>query len=150
MTMIGHLVRLMARHDLTEIELTRGDQRVRLRRGPRGKVVAVPPDAVVTPVSTPTPAAADTTVAPPRPARHLIDVKSPGPGTFYAQEKPGAAPYVTLGARVTPTTIVGQIEAMKTYNEITADCSGVIAEVCVENAQIIEYGQVLFRVDPAG
>jgi acetyl-CoA carboxylase biotin carboxyl carrier protein len=82
------------------------------------------------------------------PSRQLVEIKSPTVGTFYAQEKPGAPPYVSVGSRVTPTTIVCQIEAMKIFNEITADCSGVIAEVCVQNKEFVEYGTVLFRVDP--
>ena len=61
-----------------------------------------------------------------------------------------AEPYVRVGARVTPTTVVCQIEAMKLFNEIQAECSGVIAEILVENQQPVEWGQVLFRVDPTG
>ncbi|HVS35411.1 MAG TPA: biotin/lipoyl-containing protein, partial [Gemmataceae bacterium] len=57
-------------------------------------------------------------------------------------------PYVKVGGKVTPTTVVGLIEAMKLYNDVQAGCSGVIAEIAVENQQPVEYGQVLFRVDP--
>jgi acetyl-CoA carboxylase biotin carboxyl carrier protein len=71
-------------------------------------------------------------------------------GTFYNREKPDAAPYVAVGSRVGPRTIVGQLEAMKLFNEVYAECSGVIAEILVDNAQFVEYGTVLFRVDPAG
>src|SRR5262249_56279028 len=81
-------------------------------------------------------------------ARRLDAIRSPTPGTFYAAPKPGAEPFVRVGSRVTPTTVVGIIEAMKILNEITADCTGVITEVLVENQQPVEFGQVLFRVDP--
>jgi acetyl-CoA carboxylase biotin carboxyl carrier protein len=57
---------------------------------------------------------------------------------------------VTVGSRVQPDTVVCMIEAMKLFNEITADCSGVIAEVLVQNKDPVEYGTVLFRVDPSG
>jgi acetyl-CoA carboxylase biotin carboxyl carrier protein len=57
---------------------------------------------------------------------------------------------VRVGTRVSPTTVVGLVEAMKIFNEVQAECSGVIAEVLVENEQAVEWGQVLFRVDPTG
>ena len=58
-------------------------------------------------------------------------------------------PFVRIGDRVTPTTVVGLIEAMKLFNEVTADCSGVIEEVVAQNQQAVEFGEVLFRVNPA-
>ncbi len=146
---IKYLVRLMGRHDLSEIDLREGDLRIRLRRGALplpGTPLAIPPaDAVhATPVPA-TPASnaqADKTTKP----VHLI--KSPTPGTFYSAASPEAEPFVQVGARVTPTTVVCIIEAMKIFNEITADCTGVITEVLAENQQPVEYGQVLFKVDP--
>ena len=71
-------------------------------------------------------------------------------GTFYRAPEPGAEPYVSVGARLTVGQTVCIIEAMKIMNEIEAELSGVIREVCVEDAQPVEYGQVLFRVDPNG
>ena len=73
-----------------------------------------------------------------------------GAFAFYAQAKPGLPPFVTVGSRVTPSTVVCIVEAMKVLNEIPADCSGVIAEICVENGDPVEFKTVLFRVDPAG
>jgi acetyl-CoA carboxylase biotin carboxyl carrier protein len=141
------LARLMSHHDLSEIDLSDGSSRVRLRRGHHG------PATVVSSLAAPPVAAAaadSTPAAPAAPARTLIDIKSPGPGTFYSREKPEAAPYVALGTRVTPEMVVGLIAAMKIYNEIPAGCSGVIVEILVENEQPLEYNSVLFRVDPAG
>jgi acetyl-CoA carboxylase biotin carboxyl carrier protein len=77
-------------------------------------------------------------------------IKSPTPGTFYSSPSPDAEPFVRIGSRVTPTTVVCVIEAMKIFNEIQAECSGVITEISVENQQPVEYGQVLFKVDPTG
>ncbi len=71
-------------------------------------------------------------------------------GTFYASPEPGAQPYVKGGSRVTAGQVVCIIEAMKIMNEIESEVQGVIREVCVENAQPVEFGQVLFRVDPHG
>jgi len=147
---IEQLVALMSKHELSEIDLREGEQRICLRRG--GFAAAIANPSVVerpTPAALPTPKAND--VPPPAPSgRQLIEIKSPTVGTFYAQEKPGAPPYVAVGSRVAPTTIVCQIEAMKIFNEITADCSGVLVEVCVQNKEFVEYGTVLFRVDPNG
>jgi acetyl-CoA carboxylase biotin carboxyl carrier protein len=87
----------------------------------------------------------------PKPATTAtIPITSPTPGTFYAASKPGAPPFVQVGSRVTPTTVVCVIEAMKIFNEITADCTGVVTSILVENQQAVEYGQVLFQVDPTG
>src|SRR5436190_1546206 len=76
------------------------------------------------------------------------DIKSPTPGTFYARPNPEAEPYVKVGSRVEPKTVVCTIEAMKLYTEIQAECSGVIQEILVENGQFVEFDTVLFRVDP--
>jgi acetyl-CoA carboxylase biotin carboxyl carrier protein len=144
------LAGLMSRHDLSEIDLSDGGRRLRLRRGPRGRVAVLPPHPAPATVAPPAAVSAPAPTTNTAPARRLIDIKSPGPGIFYASLKPDTPPYVTQGARVTPETVVGQIGAMKVFNEITAGCSGVIAEILVENEQHLEYGQVLFRVDPAG
>jgi acetyl-CoA carboxylase biotin carboxyl carrier protein len=69
-------------------------------------------------------------------------------GTFYAQPEPGADPYVRVGSRITPGQTLCIIEAMKIMNPLDAEVSGVLREVCVEDAQPVEFGQVLFRVDP--
>ncbi|HEV3260108.1 MAG TPA: acetyl-CoA carboxylase biotin carboxyl carrier protein [Gemmataceae bacterium] len=143
---IKDLVALMSRHDLSEIDLREGDLRIRLRRGRRE--AAAPSPAVPAPAPAAPPAAAN--AEPTKPARALATIKSPTPGTFYSAPTPDAEPFVRVGTRVTPTTTVCIIEAMKIFNEIPADCSGVIAEVLVENQQPVEYGQVLFKVDPAG
>ena len=80
----------------------------------------------------------------------LKEIKSPMVGTYYKAPEPGADPYVKVGSRVTTGQTVCIIEAMKIMNEIEAEITGVIREVCVEDAQPVEFGQVLFRVDPNG
>ena len=84
------------------------------------------------------------------PVSKLLEIKSPMVGTFYAASEPGAAPYVKPGGRVAAGQVVCIIEAMKIMNEIEAEVTGVVREVCVESAQPVEFGQVLFRVDPNG
>src|SRR5690606_19601124 len=80
----------------------------------------------------------------------LKEIRSPMVGTFYAQPEPGADPYVRVGSRVATGQTVCIIEAMKIMNEIEAELSGVVREVLVEDASPVEYGQVLYRVDPNG
>jgi acetyl-CoA carboxylase biotin carboxyl carrier protein len=155
---IKYLVRLMGKHDLSEVDLREGDLRIRLRRGPTGRAeaITVPPTAMpvaaqATPAAAPTaaamaPAAAQAETS----AKQLHEIKSPTPGTFYAASSPEAEPFVRIGSRVNPDTVVCIIEAMKVFNEIPAECSGAIVAIQVENGQPVEYGQVLFKVDPTG
>ena len=84
------------------------------------------------------------------PAVQLLEIKSPMVGTLYKAPEPGADPYVKVGSRVSTGQVVCVIEAMKIMNEIESEMQGVVREVCVENAQPVEFGQVLFRVDPHG
>jgi len=100
----------------------------------------------------PTAGAAGGGAAAPAPAAvsHLLEIKSPMVGTFYSAPEPGAQAYVKGGARVNVGQVVCVIEAMKIMNEIESEVGGVVKEVCVQNAQPVEFGQVLFRVDPNG
>ena len=140
---IKQLVQLMVDNDLSELDVSDGERRISLKRGPSGLPVvaggAMP--AVVAPL------AAAAAAAPP--AEPLLEIKSPMVGTFYAAPSPDSEPYVAAGAAVSDDTVVCIIEAMKVMNEIKAECAGVVVEVCVKNAQPVEYGQVLFRVRPS-
>ena len=79
-----------------------------------------------------------------------IEVKSPMVGTYYSAPEAGARPYVTVGSRVTTGQILCIIEAMKIMNEIESEVAGVVTEVLASDAEPVEYGQALFRVDPNG
>lgn len=83
-------------------------------------------------------------------ASSLKDVKSPMVGTFYKSPEPGAEPYVKVGSRIAVGQTVCIIEAMKIMNEIEAEVAGVVREVLVDDSQPVEFGTVLFRVDPNG
>jgi acetyl-CoA carboxylase biotin carboxyl carrier protein len=83
-------------------------------------------------------------------AAHLKEIRSPMVGTFYKAPEPGAEAYVKVGSRVTPGQTVCIIEAMKIMNEIEAEIAGAVREISVEDGQPVEFGQVLFRVDPNG
>jgi len=123
----------------------------------RTSAMAAYPQAVAVPVPAvagapaPAPQEAEPREAPRPPAAPALkEIKSPMVGTYYKAPEPGADPYVKVGSRVTSGQTVCIIEAMKIMNEIEAEITGVIREVCVEDAQPVEFGQVLFRVDPNG
>lgn len=148
--MVRELAEVMTKHDLSEVDLDTDAGRLRLRRGPRTVAAAAPlsaPPAAV-PAALPTPTAGQP-VDKPKPSRSTLEIKSEAIGIFYARPKPEQDPYVKVGSKVTATTVIGLIEAMKMFNEITAGVSGTIAEVLVDNQQPVEYGTVLFRVDPS-
>lgn len=153
---VEYLLKLMSEHDLAEVDLKEGDQRIRLRKG-----AAIPPAFYPAPhpvaaapvphvVSAPAAASSAVPSAPaPAPARNLIEIKSPMVGTFYSKPDPKKPDFVSIGDKVTPKTVVCTIEAMKTYNPVAAECAGTIAEVCVKSGDFVEYGTVLFRVEPS-
>ena len=80
----------------------------------------------------------------------LLEIKSPMVGTFYSAPEPGAKPYISVGDRVSKGRIVCVIEAMKIMNELESEYDGVVREVGVSDSHPVEYGQVLYRVDPSG
>ena len=84
------------------------------------------------------------------PKANLLEVKSPMVGTFYASPEPGTPAYVSVGSRVAKGQVLCIIEAMKIMNEIESEFSGVVRDVLAQDAHPVEYGQVLFRVDPNG
>lgn len=150
---IRQLVKLMVENDLTEMDITDGEDKVFLKRGTEvtGPVVMAAPAAPAAPAAQAAPAAAapaPAAEAPAQPASDLIEITSPMVGTFYASPSPDSDAFATIGTKVTDDTVVCIVEAMKVMNEIKAECSGTIAEVCVKNAQPVEFGQVLFRVKP--
>lgn len=145
------LVELMEKHGLTEICLKKGDEKWKLRRGPElGKPIAVStiPGAIPFPSH---PQGADETASEPKPAAEpegTVTINSPTVGTFYASPTPDDPPFVSVGSRVEPETIVCIVEAMKVFNQIPAEVSGTIAAVLVKNGDSVEFGQPLFRVRP--
>jgi acetyl-CoA carboxylase biotin carboxyl carrier protein len=84
------------------------------------------------------------------PKSAALEIKSPMVGTFYSAPEPGAKPYVAVGDRISKGQIVCIIEAMKIMNELESEFDGVVREINVSDAHAVEYGQVLFRIDPTG
>ena len=85
-----------------------------------------------------------------KPSSSLLEVTSPMVGTYYGAPEPGAKPYVSVGDRVTKGQTLCIIEAMKIMNEIESEFAGVVRETLAQDAQPVEYGQALFRIDPNG
>ncbi|HVF41348.1 MAG TPA: acetyl-CoA carboxylase biotin carboxyl carrier protein [Gemmatimonadaceae bacterium] len=82
--------------------------------------------------------------------KSYLEVKSPMVGTYYGAPEPGAKPYLTVGDRISKGQILCIIEAMKIMNEIESEFDGVVKEILAQNSHPVEYGQVLFRIDPNG
>jgi acetyl-CoA carboxylase biotin carboxyl carrier protein len=149
---IRQLIRLMVDNGLSELDIEQGSDKVHLKRpSAEGQILAMPAVqyAAAPPIAAvAAPAAAAPAAAPAAPAEALLEVRSPMVGTFYAAPSPDSDTFVRVGAAVAEDTVVCIVEAMKVMNEIKAECRGTIVEVCVKNAQPVEYNQVLFRLRP--
>ncbi|MHC4294547.1 MAG: acetyl-CoA carboxylase biotin carboxyl carrier protein [Planctomycetota bacterium] len=144
---IKQLIKLMMDNDLAEIDIANGDNKIAIKRGVgEVPVVAGAPPA---PAPAPAPAAEQPPADQAEPAEEFNEIKSPMVGTFYAAPSPDSEPYVQVGDVVGEDTVVCIVEAMKVMNEIKAECAGTIVEVCVKNAQPVEFSQPIFRVKPS-
>jgi acetyl-CoA carboxylase biotin carboxyl carrier protein len=146
--------------DSIEISSDKG-MKLRISKSPQQRAAALamapampaPVMAPVLPAGTPArPAEEGGTTAPKAeaPKSAALEIKSPMVGTFYGAPEPGAKPYVSVGDRISKGQIVCIIEAMKIMNELESEFDGVVREVGVSDAHPVEYGQVLFRIDPTG
>jgi acetyl-CoA carboxylase biotin carboxyl carrier protein len=137
---VREILRLIDESGLDELRIETGDLKLHVLRG----TAAAPPaeEQPAGDAAAPTGAKAAGTDG----AVHTI--KAPMPGTFYRAEGPGMEPFVDVGARVEPDTIVCIIEIMKMMNSVPAGVSGTIVEICAEDAQVIADGETLFRVRP--
>lgn len=145
---IKQIVDLMKRSDLTEFEIEEEGLKLRICRDKGDKPIAIAAGGMQTipiaPVGAGAPPAPAPVAPPVEDATKLI--KSPMVGTFYAAPSPDNPVYVGVGDTVKPDTVVCIVEAMKVMNEIKAETSGVIAEICVNNGDSVEYGQPLFKL----
>lgn len=164
---IKKLLDAVAAAEVSEFRYETGDFKLEIRRGADPVVVSAPAAA---PAAAPaSPAPNEARPAAPAPAQQqpasapqsdtgaeaasapdpsLAEVTAPIVGTFYEAPAPDADPYVRVGDRVEPGTVLCIIEAMKLMNEIEAETAGTIREILVSNEDPVEYGQVLFRIDP--
>jgi len=155
---IERLIRAFDESSVDSLEIERGGTRVRLAKTPpvsAAPVMQAPAFAAAPALPSPAPAAPAAAAAPEAkpegkaaPAENLIDVTSPMVGTFYRSPAPDAPSYVEEGTKISVGDTLCIIEAMKLMNELEAEVKGTVVEICVENAQPVEFGQVLFRVRP--
>ena len=145
---ILELIRIFNESGVAEMEVQRGENRVRLRRGPTAQELVVPA-AAHAPVHTHAPSAAAAPSSKPSAAdpNHII-VKSPIVGTYYDAPSPGAATFVKVGDMVEPGQVLCIIESMKLMNEIEAEIAGTIVHKLVETGRPVEYGKALFAIRP--
>jgi acetyl-CoA carboxylase biotin carboxyl carrier protein len=145
------LIDLVQESGIAELEITEGEEKVKIVKG--GAVVdsgTAPPAAVMAQPAAPTasgapaPAQAPTPATEPEPGQEGHVVKAPMVGTFYRSPSPDAKPFIEVGQAVKEGDTICIIEAMKLMNEIEADASGVVKAILVENGQPVEYGQPLF------
>ena len=146
------LIDLVSESNVSELEITEAEGKVRIVKGPVGAPVAVAAPVVVaapvTAASAEAPAAAPVAAAVAEPAAvsgHIV--KSPMVGTFYTASSPEAKPFVQVGSVVNEGDTICIIEAMKILNEIEADKSGTVTRIMVDNGQAVEYGQSLFIIE---
>lgn len=162
---VRSLVKLMSEHNLQELNLEEGEQKIHLLRNQGNGDAGMNAVSAVMPMTMPTmpamPTMPMTMPAVPAAAPVAADaapaldpaiqvVESPMVGTFYRQPSPDSDPFVDIGATVTPESTLAIIEAMKVMNEINAEMSGEVVEILVANGESVEYGQPLFHIRKAG
>jgi acetyl-CoA carboxylase biotin carboxyl carrier protein len=151
---VKKLIELLDESGIAEIEITEGEDSVRISRHAQGAPVAAPaaplPPAAPPPAAAPATgeaSAAPATTAPTETEEEGFLVVAPMVGTFYAASSPGAAPYVQVGDRINEGDTLCIIEAMKMMNQIEADVAGVVKSIRVQNGEPVEYGQTLIVID---
>lgn len=143
------LIELIRGTEVTEIELTEGDFRVRLKRGETPQLSTVLAPMTPSPQRVQPPTHADG-----EPEAHVIEdqkcfsVRSPIVGTFYRSSSPDAEPYVDVGTTVKKGQVLCIVEAMKLMNEIESELEGRVLEICKEDGSAAEFGEVLFKIEP--
>ncbi|MGR9100224.1 MAG: acetyl-CoA carboxylase biotin carboxyl carrier protein [Gammaproteobacteria bacterium] len=142
---IKKLIEIIEESDIAELEITEGEESVRISRYSNSAPIsyAIPPAAM--PVAAPAAAPAAPEPKEEKISGHLV--RSPMVGTFYRSASPGAKPFVDIGQSVNVGDTLCIIEAMKILNQIEADKSGIVTKVLVENAQPVEYDQALFVIE---
>ncbi len=137
---IRDLIDLMEERGLSEVDLKKQDQQIRLVRG-----IAAPIPAV--PVAAPAENAPSEAAVAPIDGPHIKVITAPMVGTFYDKPNPKAEPFVKIGSKVSSDTVVCIVEAMKVFNEIPAEVQGTVVEVMAGNEEAVDFGRPLFKVD---
>ena len=148
---VKKLVSLVEKTDVTHIAWTRGGEKVVIRRGAAVMAAAPAPVYHAAPVAAPVAPATPTAAAPKAEAKADAPgtyVSSPFVGTFYRAPSPDSAPFTEVGQKVKKGQVLCIVEAMKLMNEIECEVDGTVAEILVQNATPVEFGEKLFRIVP--
>lgn len=144
---IRTLIDLMKKNGVAVFKMEREGFKITLKTagavGPAQYVTNQPVFSVSEPAALPS---ISTEAPAPAPAAGGIEIKSPMVGTFYSALSPDSPAFLTVGQQVTPDTVICIIEAMKVMNEVKAEVSGVVTEICAENGKPVQFGQTLFRL----
>jgi acetyl-CoA carboxylase biotin carboxyl carrier protein len=147
---VKKLIELLEESGIAEIEISEGEESVRISRYPQGMAIAAPQmmAPMPAPAAAPPPAATASAPAPAAPAANADNVvTAPMVGTFYAAPAPGAKPFVEVGDEVKSGDVLCIIEAMKMMNQIESDKAGRVASVMARNGEPVEFGQPLFVIE---
>jgi acetyl-CoA carboxylase biotin carboxyl carrier protein len=144
---VKKLIELLDESGIAEIEITEGEESVRISRYSPNAPVAAPVAAAAPIAAAPAAAPSAAPAAPVEPEEDGFEVTAPMVGTFYAASSPGAAPYVQVGDRINEGDTLCIIEAMKMMNQIEADVSGVVKSIRLQNGEPVEFGQTLIVID---
>jgi acetyl-CoA carboxylase biotin carboxyl carrier protein len=145
---LKELIELIQGTEVAEVELQEGDLRIRVRRGEPTVLTSSLPTSKAVASSRPEASSAMEPAAPIEEEQKYFIVRSPIVGTFYRSASPDSQPYVEVGDQVKKGQILCIVEAMKLMNEIESELDGCVVEISVEDASPVEYGQVLFKVEP--
>ena len=149
---IRQIIELMEQHDLSEVDLQQGEEKIRLSRGAAAPIVAAAPV-----VSAASPAAGSSAIGSSAAAggggsdatAGTVTIDAPMVGTFYAKPNPESEMFVKVGDQIGPDTVVCIVEAMKVFNEIPAEISGEVVEVLLSDGTPVDFGKPMIRVRPA-
>jgi acetyl-CoA carboxylase biotin carboxyl carrier protein len=146
---VREILRIIDESQLDELRIDMPGFQLNVRRG-GPPLAADAPAPAPAPAAASEPQAAEREPAPSGDSNSALAIEAPMLGTFYRASAPGEMPFVDVGSTVAPDTVVCLIEVMKMMNSIKAGVAGTVVEVCADNAQLVEYGEPLFRVDPDG
>lgn len=146
---IKRLIRLVEQSEIHELEITQGDQHIRIAKSATAAPVPQPPAPLPPRAEAASPPEPEPTGEQPAEDEGLRPIVAPIVGTFYSSPAPDADPFVSVGSTVEVGQTVCIIEAMKVMNPIGAEIAGVVRKILVENAQPVEYGEPLFLVETA-
>jgi acetyl-CoA carboxylase biotin carboxyl carrier protein len=150
---VREILRIIDESPLEELRIESEGFSLHVRRGAAAESTPSPTPPLSPPAARARESARESEVVPaPAPDRQdgKLTIAAPMLGTFYRAEGPGQSPFVEVGSQVEPDTTVCIIEVMKMMNSVAAGVAGTIVEVCPQNAELVEYGGPLFRVEPAG